>query len=263
MSSARRADSARTASFDWRITDGHADPEGGPDAPGLEPPWRLPRTMWCYRPYAAAPDVAPLPSATGAVTFGCLNNPGKVSPATLDAWSAILRAVPDSRLLLLTSPHPGRVLALSRHFARSEIAPDRIEFVSRVPLVDYLRLYARIDIALDTWPYTGGTTSCDALWMGVPVVCLASDRPFARSGRSILAQLRLDDLVASTAARYVSIACELAADGGRLTQLRAELRPRMTTSPLTDAVGFARDFESALRAMCDARRAGGAPGAER
>ena len=247
--------------IDWRITDVHADPEGETMAQGGEPPWRLPRTMWCYRPYAQAPNVAPPPClAAGFVTFGCLNNPGKVSPTMLDAWSEILRAVPASRLLLLTSPDAGRVAELRRHFGRAGIAAERIELVSRVPLVEYLRLYARIDIALDTWPYTGGTTSCDALWMGTPVVSLASDRPFARSGESILAQLGLSELVASTAAHYVSIAHALASDRERLTRLRAELRPRMAASALTDAAGFARDFEAALHGMWNARAAADASG---
>ncbi len=248
--------------IDWRITDVHADRGAKATASGPEAPWCLPRSMWCYRPYAEAPAVSPLPSAaTGAVTFGCLNNPGKVSPTILDAWSAILRSAPQSRLLLLTSPDAGRADQLRGRFASAGVQPDRVEFVSRVPLADYLRLYARIDIGLDTWPYAGGTTSCDALWMGVPVVSLASDRPFARSGASILAQLGLADLAASAPARYVAIACALAADGGRLRQLRTELRPRVASSPLTDAAGFARDFEMALHGMWAARRTGETPGA--
>lgn len=248
--------------IDWRITDIHADPENAASPPGLEAPWRLPSTMWCYRPYAEAPDVSPLPSAaTGIVTFGCLNNPGKVSPTVLDAWSEILANTPQSRLLLLTSPDAGRIDELRRRFGRVTAAPDRLEFISRVPLADYLRLYSRIDVALDTWPYTGGTTSCDALWMGVPVVSLAADRPFARSGRSILAQLGLADLVASTPSHYVSIACALANDRERLAALRAALRPRMAASPLTDAVAFARDFEAALKAMWDMRHGDGPVGA--
>ncbi len=266
--------------IDWRITDPHADPiraagppqgaepppgerreatlggkyTGASEAPGLERPWRLPRTMWCYRPYAEAPGIAAPPHvATGFVTFGCLNNPGKVSPTMLDAWAQLLRAVPASRLVLLTSPHPARVADVAAHFARAGIAPDRIEQVARAPLADYLQRYAQIDVALDTWPYNGGTTSCDALWMGVPVVTLATERPFARSGASILAQLDLGELVAATPARYVAIARALAADRERLARLRSSLRTRMAASALTDAAAFARDFEAALAAMRDAQ----------
>ena len=124
-----------------------------------------------------------------------------------------------------------------------------MELVARSPLADYLGTYARIDIALDTWPYAGGTTTCDALWMGVPVVSLAADRPFGRSGASILGAIGHDELVASSSADYVGIACALAADHDRLLDLRAGLRAQMASSPLTDATGFARDFEAALLAM--------------
>ena len=197
-----------------------------------------------------APEVGPSPAASaGHVTFACLNNPGKVSPAALQAWTAILRAVPQSRLMLLTPPDDGRIEALRRHFESGEVVSSRIEFVARVPLVDYLARYAGVDIALDPFPYTGGTTTCDAAWMGVPVVTLAGNRPFARSGATILTNLGLADLVADDPERYVAVAIGLALDGPRLAQLRAELRPRMRTSPLTDAPQFARDFESALLAM--------------
>jgi len=236
--------------IDWRITDARFDPGNGATPSGPEAPWRLPRTMWCYAPYAEAPAVAPLPSAASSVfTFGCLNNPGKVSPSVLDAWMEILRRVPESRMLLLTSPDAGRIDELHRRFAAAGVAPARVELVARSPLADYLGTYGRIDIALDTWPYAGGTTTCDALWMGVPVVSLAADRPFGRSGASILGAIGHDELVASSSADYVGIACALAADHDRLLDLRAGLRAQMASSPLTDATGFARDFEAALLAM--------------
>ncbi len=236
--------------IDWRLTDAHADPPAWPDPPGLERPWRLPHTLWCYRPYANAPDVAPAPAAAaGHLTFACLNKPAKVSPAVLAAWAEILRAVPDARLMLLTSTGTARVDALRGRFRSLGVAPERVDFVSRVPLAEYLALYARADVALDTFPYTGGTTTCDAAWMGVPVVTLAGNRPFARSGASILANLDLGDLVAADAAGYVAAAVALAGDRPRLAQLRAGLRARMLASPLTDATRFARDVEAALQAM--------------
>lgn len=249
--------------IDWRITDAWATPEDAQNPPGIEPPWRLPRTQWCYRPYAQSPEVGPLPaSGAGHVTFACLNGPGKSSPATLAAWSAILRAVPASRLILLASPDAGRVDALRRHFAQDGIDAARIELVARMPLADYLALYHRADIGLDTFPYTGGTTTCDAAWMGVPVITLPADRPFAGSGATILANLDLRDLVATTPQDYVARAVALATDHARLAQLRSGLRERMRASPLTDATGFARDFEAALHAMFErtvgGRSAGGA-----
>jgi predicted O-linked N-acetylglucosamine transferase (SPINDLY family) len=167
-------------------------------------------------------------------------------------WSEILRAVADARLILLTSPDAGRAAQLHRYFAELGIASERIELVERVPLREYLAMYSRADIALDTFPYTGGTTTCDALWMGVPVVSLATNRPFGRSGASVLANVGLADLVAVTSEQYVATAIALARDRPRLARLRAELRSRMRASPLTDAAQFARDFEVALRAMWQA-----------
>jgi protein O-GlcNAc transferase len=248
--------------IDWRLTDPRVDPSGAPDLPGLEAPWRLPRTMWCYRPYAEAPDVVPPPAlASGRVTFACLNNPGKVSPSALAMWSDVLRAVPASRLILLTANDAARTAQLQREFAARGVAPERVEFVVRLPLRDYLALHSRADVALDTFPYSGGTTTCDALWMGVPVVTLAADRPFSRSGATILGNLGLGHLVAATPGQYVDSAVALAQDLTSLAALRQGMRERMRSSPLTDAAGFARDFEAALHAMRDARRA--APGAQR
>jgi len=240
--------------IDWRLTDPHVDPPAMPALPGVERPWRLPHTIWCYRPYAEAPDVGPLPAAQiGHVTFACLNNPGKVSPAALSAWAAILRAVPDARLVLLTPAAPERIEALERHFERESVAPSRVECAARLPLAQYLARHGEVDIALDPFPYTGGVTTCDAAWMGVPVVTLAGNRPFARSGATILANLRLGELVANDVDGYIAAAIALARDWPRLAELRATLRPRMRASKLTDACAFARDFEEALAAMWERR----------
>ena len=235
--------------IDWRLTDPHVEPVSVGDGPRIEKPWWLPTTMWCYRPYDEAPAVGPLPAAGAHVTFVCLNNPGKVSPATLAMWSDILRVETDARLVLLTSPDAERAAQLQRYFVERGIASERIELVERVPLREYLAIYSRADVALDTFPYTGGTTSCDALWMGVPVVSLATHRPFGRSSASILANLGLADLVATTREQYVAKAIALARDRPRLARLRAQLRSRMHASPLTDEVQFARDFEAALHGM--------------
>jgi predicted O-linked N-acetylglucosamine transferase (SPINDLY family) len=244
--------------MDHRITDCYATPDTAVDAPGLEPPWRLPRTQWCYRPYPEAPEVGPLPATrTGYITFACLNSPGKSSPATLAAWGAILRAVPGSRLILLASPDAARSDALRNHFVQNGIDAERIELVARMPVADYLALYNRADIGLDTFPFTGGTTTCDAAWMGVPVVTLPADRPFASSGATILSNLQLPELIATTTDDYVNAAVALAANVLRLAQLRAGLRDRMRASPLGDAAGFARDFEEALTAIWARHRGGG------
>jgi len=240
------------SAIDYRVTDVYADPPGITDKLHVEALWRLPASAWCYQPYDAAPELGSLPpQAKGWPTFICLNNPGKASPTVLRLWAEILDAVPQSRLLLLASEHPQRVAELRAFFAARGIAEERIELVARQPLASYLALYKRADIALDTYPYTGATTTCDALWMGVPVVTLAGDRPFARSGVSILHSAGLADFIAETPHEYVRIAVALAADHGRLALLHASLRERMRASPLTDAPRFARDVEAAYMSMCE------------
>jgi predicted O-linked N-acetylglucosamine transferase (SPINDLY family) len=196
--------------------------------------------------------VSELPSqSAGHVTFACLNNPGKSSPTALSLWAGVLQAVPASRLLLLTSPHTQRVAEINTFFQVSGVDPMRIEQVARAPLSEYLSTYCRVDIALDSWPYSGGTTTCDALWMGVPVITLAGDRSFSRSGASILTNLGLPELVAQSNDSYVRAAIALASDRGHLRKLRETLRARMQASPLMDAPRFARDFEAALASMLE------------
>jgi len=172
-------------------------------------------------------------------------------------WRDILERVPDSRLILHTRSgfHRDRVLAL---FAKRNISRDRIEFVGFIPITDYFRLYDRIDIGLDPFPFAGGTTTCDALWMGVPVVTLAGDRPTSRAGVSILSNAGLPELIARTHTEYASIATQLARDVPRLVELRKTLRPRLELSPLTNADRFATHIEAAYRLMwqrwCESER---------
>ena len=203
------------------------------------------RSYWCYEGPAALHPVGPLPAdARGHITFGCLNNFSKVTRPTLAAWRRILHAVPSSRLVLHCGEGSHR-----REIATALGAPDRIEFVSRLTLDDYFAQWNQIDIALDPFPYPGGTTSCDALWMGVPVLSLAGQTAVSRAGRSILTTIGLPDLVAGNVDAYVQLATTLAADRPRLLGLRQTLRPRMQSSPLMNAPAFARDVESAFRLM--------------
>jgi predicted O-linked N-acetylglucosamine transferase (SPINDLY family) len=164
------------------------------------------------------------------------------------AWSGILQAMPAARLLIHAFPgsHRDRVSGL---FARQGVAPERVSFAGMVPIEEYYRLYHHIDVALDPFPYGGGTTTCDALWMGVPVVSLAGQTAVGRGGLSILSNLGLTDLVAQDCQQYVRIALELAGDLPRLSALRATLRERMLNSPLMDAPRFARNIEAAYREM--------------
>jgi protein O-GlcNAc transferase len=238
--------------IDWRITDAYADPAARSDVPGLERAWRLPRTQWCWQPPAEAPEVSPLPCGDGGPpTFGCLNNPGKASPSALDAWARVLTRVPRGRLVMLAPGDEQRVDELRLRFQANGVDASRLEFVRRTTLKEYLARHARIDVALDTFPYAGGATTCDALWMGVPVVALAADRPFGGTGASILAQVGQGDLVTRTTAAYVDAAVALAQDRAHLGDLRAGLRSRVRRSPLCDEAAFARDFEDAMLAMAN------------
>jgi predicted O-linked N-acetylglucosamine transferase (SPINDLY family) len=156
--------------------------------------------------------------------------------------------VPGSRLLLLApeGSHRQRTLEL---LGQGGVCGGRVEFAAPCPRADYLRLYHRADISLDTFPYNGHTTSLDSLWMGVPVVSLAGELPVSRAGLSQLTNLGLPELVARSGEEYVCIAAKLAADTVRLAELRATLRERMKASPLMDAPRFARAIEAAFRAM--------------
>ena len=174
--------------------------------------------------------------------------------ALVEAWARLLEAVPGSRLLLKESAFNGDEFT---QFARERlrglgIAPDRLELHGRTKTItEHFAFYNRVDIALDTFPYHGTTTTCDALWMGVPVVTWRGDRHAARVGASLLHAVGLPELVADSADDYVSRAAGLAGDAARLAELRRTLRERMQRSELMDPIGFSRSFEAALRRMLE------------
>jgi protein O-GlcNAc transferase len=234
--------------IDFRLSDPNLDPPGD-ESFYSEQTIRLPDTYWCYQSIDPSPDVAPPPALSqGAVTFGCLNNFCKVSPPALDLWIKLLAANPTSRLLLYApdGSHRRRVRDLLN---REGIEDRRLTFLDRVSFTDYFKLYDQIDIALDPFPYNGGTTTCDALWMGVPVVTLRGRTAVGRGGASILTNVGLPDLIAPTPHEYVQIAAALANDLPRLAELRRTLRPRMQASPLMDAPKFTRNVEAAYQQM--------------
>jgi predicted O-linked N-acetylglucosamine transferase (SPINDLY family) len=235
--------------MDYRLTDPFFDPPGIDESIYSERSIRLPRTWWCYEPIPDSPDVGPTPAqAAGHVTFGCLNNFSKVSRLTMEMWARIMNAVPGSRLLLHAFAGSPRQLAIDV-FRKHGIDAGRLEFAGRIPFRDYAQQYNRIDIALDPYPFAGGTTSCDALWMGVPLVTLAGPTAVSRAGASLLSNVELTELIARSPDEYVQLATDLARDLPKLTSLRGSLRERMRTSPLMDAPQFARDMEAAYRQM--------------
>ena len=237
------------AAMDYRLTDPYLDPPGEHDDWYAETSIRLPDTFWCYDPLTREPEPGPLPAlASGHVTFGSLNNFCKVTPAVLAQWARVLRAVPGSRLLLLAQPgsHRQRVL---EGMAEGGVSAERVEFAPFRPRLEYLALYRRVDLGLDTFPYNGHTTSLDAFWMGVPVVSRLGDTVVGRAGWSQLRNLGLPELTGATDDAFVDLAVGLAGDLPRLAQIRAGLRARMEASPLMDATRFTRNLEAAYRDM--------------
>lgn len=243
------------SAIDYRVVDAITDPPGEADAYQSECLIRLPDGFLCLRALSATEDlpVAAPPALAGrGVTFGSFNNLSKIGPALLERWAAVLHAVPNARLLLKSAPIADAAAwdhALGK-LAAAGIAPERVRVLPRAPeRAEHLALYHQIDIALDTFPYNGTTTTVEALWMGVPVVSECGDHHAARVGASILTRLELPELIAEDADDYVRIAVELAQDPERLRRYRATLRSRLEASTLRDEVGFTRTFEWALREM--------------
>ena len=244
-------DTTGLSAIEYRLTDALADPPGQGDAFYTEKLIRLPRCAWCYRPDDASPPAERDP-ADGRITFGSFNAAMKINAPLIAVWARILRAVPGSRMIIKDgqgTPSPAHP-RLRREFERHGISADRVELLSFVPDVsEHLRLYRRVDVALDTFPYHGTTTTCEAMWMGVPVVTLAGDRHVSRVGVSLMDQVGLADLVARSGEEYLRLAASLAADVARRAQLRQDLRQRMQRSPLMDGPRFARDVDAAYRQM--------------
>lgn len=240
-------------SIDYRIVDDVTDPPGPADAVASETLLRLPGGFLCYRGSKDAPQPSAPPCvARGFVTFGSFNNPAKVSAATFDVWGKLLTRLPDARLLLKGKAFADAATCasfLSRLHERG-VAAERVQLIAWLPdSTAHLSLYEQIDIALDPFPYNGTTTTCEALWMGVPVVTLQGDRHSARVGASLLTQIGLNDWIADSVDGYVEIALALAGNPQRLDELRRALRPRVAASSLCDGDAFARKMEAALRTV--------------
>jgi predicted O-linked N-acetylglucosamine transferase (SPINDLY family) len=242
-------DTTGLAAMDFRLTDALTDPPGEADALHTEKLVRFAPTAWCYRPPDEAPAVTPPPGAQPAgagITFGSFNNLNKLTPGTLALWARVLAAVPGSRLLIKGYvPEPGRLLAEAR---QAGLPAERLVLApTTAGLAGHLACYHRVDIALDPFPYHGTTTTCEALWMGRPVVTLAGDRHASRVGVSLLTAAGQSDCIASSPDEYVRIAAGLAADPEALAARSAGLRDALRASPLLDHAGQGRRFGEALR----------------
>ena len=239
------------SAMDYKIVDYYTDPSGVTDHYYTEELIRMPDSFLCYMPAADSPTVGTLPAMqTEFITFGSFNNFVKISPEVIGVWTKILRMVPDSRLILksMSLSDEETVIYAKDLFKKEGVPESRMEILSwETSTGAHLSLYNRIDIGLDTFPYNGTTTTCEALWMGVPVVTLAGKTHASRVGVSILSNLGLQDLIAKTKYEYAEIAVQLANDLQKLTTLRRNLRKTLLQSPICDARQFTADLEERYR----------------
>jgi protein O-GlcNAc transferase len=238
------------AEIDWMLTDRWETPEGF-ERFYTERLLRLPDGYVCYSPPVYAPEVAPLPAlARGHVTFGCFNNLAKITPAVIAAWAAILRRVPNARMVVKAYQFadPETAAEVTAAFAAHGVDAARLDLRGASGHRAHLAQHGEVDIVLDPFPYAGGLTTCEALWMGVPVVTLAGETFAGRHSASHLHNCGLRQFVAGDSREYEEIAVAQAADVAALARLRAELRERVAASPLCDAPRFARNLAAALRA---------------
>ncbi|MDA1090171.1 MAG: tetratricopeptide repeat protein [Proteobacteria bacterium] len=235
--------------IDYLLTDVHHAPLGAEDFYS-EKILRLPDGKFCYEPPSFAPDVGPLPlQHNDFVTFASFSNPAKINAKVLEIWTKILTAVPGSRLVIKykgvdLSPNRERFVAALKAAGLDE---DRLNLEGAATHADMMARYNDIDIGLDTFPYNGGLTTCEALWMGVPVITLVGDTFAGRHSLSHLSTVGLSELVATDEDRYRNLAVDLAGDPKRLAGLRAGLRKHMAASPLCDGPAFAGNFAATLR----------------
>lgn len=244
---------------DFLVTDSWQAPPGA-ERHYSERLLRMPHGYNCYRPPADAPAVGPLPAQRrGQVTFGCFNRLAKVNDAVLDVWARILGAVPGSRLLLVGAGYlePEVESRLKGRLSDAGVDSQRLELRGEIAHAQVLAAYNEVDVALDSFPYSGGLTTCEALWMGVPVVTLVGELFSGRHSLSHLANVGLPQFAAADVAAYFDIAVHLAANLPALAELRASLRDRMARSPLCDIAGQVRAFEAAVVDLWDERAKGG------
>ncbi len=242
------------AAIDYRLTDEIVDPPGDADALHTETLLRLPGGFLCYRPGAAVASatVALREADAGAMTFGSFNTLSKVTPDVIRVWSEILKRIPESRLLLKSEAlvEEGARARLTSAFAAHGVAPERIELVPWIEEYgQHMALYARVDVALDPFPYNGTTTTCEALWMGVPVITLRGNRHAARVGASVIHHAGLTEWIAQSESEYIALATASAADRLALAASRPAIAERVRGSLLTDQARFTTELEDAYRNM--------------
>jgi protein O-GlcNAc transferase len=245
--------------IDYRLTDAVFDPPDSDASLYVEKLLRLPDSLWCFRPLGDFAEPSPSPVlARGAVTFGSFNGFHKLTPELLEEWAGLLQRVPQSRLLMVTVPEGGCRARVVDIFEHAGVGSERLSLHGRVPRNVFRALQSECDIALDGYPCGGGATTCDVLWMGLPVITRSGATPVSRAGASLLTTLGLRELIAHDADEFIDIAARLAADPPRIEALRQGMRARMRASPLMQEEAFTRTLESAYRqawrGWCENRR---------
>ena len=237
--------------MDYLIGDPYVTPPKDDDQ-FTEKVWRLPETRWCFTPPDVDIEVSVPPAVKhGYVTFGCFNNITKVNDKVVALWAKVLEAIPNSRLLLKAKQFHDQMAreSIIQRFAALGINSKRISLEESEDRQKYFAAYNRIDITLDSFPFTGGTTSVESLWMGVPLITLAGDSLISRQGVGVLTNAGLSDWIADDEESYLAKAIIFASDLDKLARLRANLRSQVLASPLFDAPRFARNLENALFEM--------------
>jgi len=238
--------------LDWRITEPVADPAPKAQKWHVERLFYLPDCLWPWTPPGCAvdADVGSAPCLTsGHVTFGAFNTFRKINSEVLAVWAELLGAVPGARLRIYGVPQGRTVDRLYDHFEAMGVDIGRVDLLGLMEYDRYMLAYREVDIALDTFPYSGGATTCESLWMGVPVVSLAGAGGFSRTSASVLTAVGLQILVVETRSDYVGVAATLAGDPARVALLRSTLRGLMSRSPILDVPRFVRELEGVYRAI--------------
>jgi protein O-GlcNAc transferase len=235
------------SAMDYRITDGYADTLDSTEYYS-ERLLRLPDSLCCYRPAPAMPELTPLPALRNShITFGSFNNANKIDEAVIRLWTTLLLALPSSRLMMVAIPQGERRARILQQFEAAGVISSRIDFHGKVPPMEFYQLLGQVDLTLDPLLITGGTTTCESLWMGVPVIMLAGQRFIHRVGYSFLCSAGLTQYAASNQEEYIQIALTAAADIPGLARMRVHMRERLMLSPLMDQGRFTCNFERVLR----------------
>jgi protein O-GlcNAc transferase len=248
------------AAMDYRICDAMVDPPGISESWYREQLVRLPDCAWCFREPLNSPGLSAAPALrNGYLTFASFNQINKINDAVIDVWSSIMRALPTSRLLIARMPQGRARDELIAHWRERGLDVTRVDLHGFTDRAGFLELHALADVALDPFPCNGGTTTCETLWMGLPVITLAGTAGAARAGASILNAANLSDWIAQNTEEYLRIAGDLAADPHELSLRRLSLREHLRQSPLMTGARFTRHFEAALRSVwrdwCAAQKA--------